>query len=63
LSPTEEVSFELMNVRDLEDDHAYAEMKRVFVVKGTVEERAETVFLGFRRIDGVWRLREVRVTP
>jgi len=63
LSPTEEVSFELANVRELADDHAYAEVQRIFVIKGTVEERAETVFLGFRRIKGVWSLREVRVTP
>ena len=63
LSPTEEISFELENVRELADDHAYAEVKRVFVVKGTVEEREETVFLGFRRIRGSWSLREVRVTP
>ena len=63
LSPTEELSFELLNVRELADDHAYAEVQRVFVVKGTVEERTETVFLGFRRIDGRWSLREVRVTP
>ncbi len=63
LSPSEELSFELQNVRELAEDHAYAEVARVFVIKGTVEERKETVFLGFRRIEGVWSLREVRVTP
>ena len=63
LSPTEEMSFVLLNVRELADDHAYAEVQRVFVVTGTVEEREETVFLGFRLIQGAWRLREVRVTP
>ena len=63
LSPTEEVSFELSNVRELAEDHAYAEVQRVFVIKGTVEQREETVFLGFRRIQGIWSLREVRVTP
>ena len=63
LSPTEEVSFELANVRELADDHAYAEVQRIFVIKGTVEQREETVFLGFRRIQGIWSLREVRVTP
>jgi len=62
LSETEEVSFELLNVRDLSEDHAYAEVERVFVIRGTVEEREETVFLGFRRINGTWSLREVRVT-
>ena len=63
LKPTEEVSFELVNVRTLAEDHAYAEVQRKYVVKGTTEEREETVFLGFRRIDSVWSLREVRVTP
>ena len=63
LSPTEEVSFELSNLRELAEDHAYAEVQRVFVIKGTVEQREETVFLGFRRIRGLWSLREVRVTP
>lgn len=63
LSPTEEVSFELSNIRELAEDHAYAEVLRVFVIRGTAERREETVFLGFRRIRGVWSLREVRVTP
>lgn len=63
LAPTEEISFELLNVRELAEDHAYAEVQRIFVVKGTVEERRETVFFGFRRIEGIWSLREVRVTP
>ncbi len=63
LRPTEEVSFELINVRNLAEDHAYAEVQRRYVVRGTTEEREETVFLGFRMIDSVWSLREVRVTP
>ncbi len=63
LSQTEEVSFELSNVRELAEDHAYAEVQRIFVIRGTVEQREETVFLGFRRIQGIWSLREVRVTP
>ena len=63
LRPTEEVSFELINVRNLAEDHAYAEVQRRYVVRGTTEQREETVFLGFRMIDSVWRLREVRVTP
>lgn len=53
----------LRGVRQLAPDHAYAEMERRYVVRGTAEERAETVYIGFRRVDGVWRLREVRVTP
>jgi hypothetical protein len=63
LKPTREVAFDLHEIRELAPDHAYAEMGRVYVVEGTDEERSETVFLGFRKIDGHWRLREVRVMP
>ena len=44
-------------------NHAYAEMVRVYAVLGTSDERVETVFLGFRRVDGDWGVREIRVTP
>ena len=63
LESAEELSFVLKDVRRLAPDHAYAEIARVFVVKGTSEKRSETVFLGFRVLGGEWRLREVRVTP
>jgi len=63
LKPTKELSFSESGRRELASDHVYAEMKRIYVVKGTDEERSETVLLGFRRIDGTWVLREVRVTP
>lgn len=63
LKPAEEVSFEVRRSRELSDSHVYAEMIRVYVVRGTDEERSETVVLGFRRIEGQWTLREVRVTP
>ena len=63
LEGAEELEFELRDLRELADDHAYAEMSRVFVVKGTEEKRMETVFLGFRVLAGRWSLREVRITP
>jgi hypothetical protein len=63
LSKSSEVSFNLRGVRRLAADHAYAELTRVFVVRGTTERQSETVFLGFRALGGIWRLREVRVTP
>lgn len=63
LEPSEERSFVLRGVRRLAADHAYAEVARSYVVRGTSEERTETVFLGFRFLDDAWRLREVRVTP
>lgn len=63
LDPAEELSFSQRELRRLAPDHAYAEMVRVYVVRGTAEERVETVYLGFRVVGGEWRLREVRVTP
>lgn len=60
---TEEAGFELQGIRHVGADHAYAELLRRFVVRGTDDEHEETVFFGFRVIDGEWRLREVRVTP
>ncbi len=63
LKPSQERTFTLQDVRRLAPDHAYAEVERYYVVRGTSEERAETVFLGFRLLEGTWRLREVRVTP
>ncbi len=63
LARAAETAFALREVRRLAPDHAYAEMIRTFKVRGTSEERSETVFLGFRILEGEWRLREVRVTP
>lgn len=53
----------LQGVRSVEEDHAYAEFTRRYVVRGTTDPREETVFLGFRRVGGQWRLREVRIAP
>ena len=63
LKAADEHGFELIRVRRLEPDHAYAELARAYVIKGTEEEQRERVFFGFRLLDGTWRLREVRVTP
>jgi hypothetical protein len=63
LKGAEELGLELVRVRRLADDHAYAEMARAYVVKGTSEERQERILFGFRQLRGIWRLREVRVTP
>ncbi len=57
-----EIYFRLSKIRTASEDHAYAQLIRRYVVRGTTDERVETVFLGFRRVDGRWRLREVRVT-
>ena len=62
LSSADEVSFELHQILTASEDHRYAQLVRKYVVRRTTDERAETVFLGFRRVEGRWRLREVRVT-
>ena len=62
LAAANEIDFGLKRIRTASEDHAYAQLIRRYVVRGTTDERVETVFLGFRRVDGRWRLREVRVT-
>ncbi len=62
LSSADEVSFELHQIHTASEDHRYAQLVRKYVVRRTTDERVETVFLGFRRVAGRWRLREVRVT-
>lgn len=59
----EELSFELVGIRSASADHGYVEALRRYLVRGTRDEREETVFLGFRAVGGQWRLREVRVVP
>jgi hypothetical protein len=63
LGSAQERTFVLVDVRRLAEDHAYAEVARRYVVRGTDEELEETVFLGFRLLQGSWRLREVRIAP
>jgi hypothetical protein len=63
LSAAEERDLTLREVRYVQGDHAYAEFTRRFAVRGTADAREETVFLGFRRTAGEWRLREVRIAP
>jgi hypothetical protein len=61
LGEADELAFELRGIRSAGADHAYAEFARRFQVRGTDEVREETVFLGFRLLDGAWRVREVRI--
>ncbi len=63
LEPAGELAFDLQGIRRAGADEAYAEGRRRYVVRGTSEERRETVFLGFRLLRGAWRLWEVRVVP
>jgi hypothetical protein len=63
LEASEEQGLELREIRPVGEGHAYAELERRFAVRGTDDRRAETVFFGFRQVEGRWRLREVRIAP
>lgn len=63
MEAADETELVLREIRHVGEGHAYAEMARRYVVRGTRDERVETVFFGFRVVNGEWRLREVRVTP
>lgn len=63
LGAAEAESLELKEIRPVGEGHAYAELERRHTVRGTADRRVEIVFFGFRRIEGRWRLREVRIAP
>ncbi len=63
LKTASEISLVLGGIREVSQDHAYAQLQRRYVVEGTSDERVETVFFGFRLVEDIWRLREVRITP
>ena len=46
--------------REVESGHGVVELDRHYVVRGTSDQRRETVFLGFRLVRGEWILSEVR---
>ena len=46
--------------REVEAGRGVVELDRHYVVRGTSDERRETVFLGFRLDQGQWVLTEVR---
>ena len=58
-----EVALDVVGLRRAAADHGYAETVRRFVIEGTSDERQETIYIGFRFVAGMWRVREVRVVP
>lgn len=50
-------------VREVEPGQGYAELERRYVVAGTTDERRETVFLGFHKLNDTWVLTELRSAP
>ena len=63
LRPAEERGLDVTAIREVEPGRGFVELTRRYVVAGTTELRRETLFLGFRRVDGEWRLAELRSAP
>jgi hypothetical protein len=55
-----ERSVVVATVREVESGTGFVELERRYVVRGTTDERRETVFLGFGRAADRWVLVEVR---
>lgn len=62
LRTSEERAVEVRVARELEEGQGYVELQRRFIVRGTTEERSETVFLGLRRRGDTWVVVELRTT-
>jgi hypothetical protein len=60
LASARERSLTIVTVREVESGRGFVELERRYVVRGTTDERRETVFLGFRRVEAGWVLTEVR---
>jgi hypothetical protein len=63
LRPAEERGLDVAAIREVEPGKGFVELTRRYVVAGTTELRRETLFLGFRQVDGEWRLAELRSAP
>jgi hypothetical protein len=60
LRSTEERGLDITAIREVEPGKGFVELTRRYVVAGTAELRRETLFLGFRLLEGEWRLAELR---
>jgi hypothetical protein len=47
-------------INERETGRGVVELDRVYVVRGTTDERHETIFLGFQFLNGQWLLVEIR---
>jgi len=63
LRPAEERGLDVAAIREVEPGKGFVELTRRYVVAGTSELRRETLFLGFRQVNGEWRLAELRSAP
>jgi hypothetical protein len=63
LRPAEERGLDVTAIREVELGKGFIEITRRYVVSGTTELRHETLYLGYRLLDGEWRLAELRSAP
>jgi hypothetical protein len=59
----DEVEVEVLAVRPVDAGRAYAEVQRTFTGPGTSARRVQTLYVGLRRVEGVFRVVEVRLVP
>lgn len=63
LRPAEERGLDVTAIREVERGKGFIEITRRYVVSGTTELRHETLYLGYRLLEGEWRLAELRSAP
>jgi hypothetical protein len=63
LRPAVEHHVMVRSLREVGDGGGFVELDRTYAVTGTTDVRRETVYLRFRRVDGAWRLTELRAAP
>jgi hypothetical protein len=60
---SEEIEVEVLAVRPVDANRGYAEVQRTFAMRGTASQRVQTLYVGLRRVAGVFRVVEVRLVP
>ena len=59
----DELAVEVLAVRPVDTSRAYAEVQRTFSVRGTASRGVQRLYVGLRRVEGVFRVVEVRLVP
>lgn len=58
-----EISLEVLSVREVDGARAFTEVERTYAVRGTGARQVQTLYFGWRREGGGYRLVEVRLVP
>ena len=59
----DELEVEVLAVRPVDASRAYAELQRTFAVRGTASRGVQTLYVGLRRVAGIFRVVDVRLVP